>query len=226
MDLLSEAHTAERHARVALVELGRRLESKGLIVAMDGNFSVRLPDDTLVVTPAGSPKGELQPEDMVLTDLEGRPKSSGRPSSELAMHLGVYAVRHDVRAVVHAHPPAAIAHTIARVSLVEPLMPEAWVELGPVPTLPCVLPGTEAMRQQVMKPIMEHDVLMLERHGSLTVGSDLRSAYHRLEFLEQAAKVSLYARQIANGPVSPLPSAIRDKLSRKGPPDGGNGEAR
>jgi L-fuculose-phosphate aldolase len=217
MDALAAAHGHESTARAALVEVGRRLERKGLIVALDGNLSVRLDDDVLLVTPSGVPKGEMTPDDLVRTDLAGQPLGPGQPSSEIGMHLGVYAQRPDVRAVIHAHPPTAIAHTVAGVSLAEPLMPEAWVELGPVPTVALAQPGTDAMREQVETPIRTHDVLMLERHGSLTVGPDLRVAMSRLEFLEQSARVSLIARLLATGPLAPLPADLQAALRPEHP---------
>jgi L-fuculose-phosphate aldolase len=212
-DLLLSAHEADGRARRALAETCRFLDERGLIVATDGNVSVRLPDGDLLITPSGRCKRLLGPLDMVRTDPEGRPRSSGRASSEIQLHLAAYRTRADVRAVIHAHPPLAIAHTVAGVSLSEPLMPEALVELGEVPSLPLVQPGTEEMARQIEGPIAVQDVLMLTRHGSVTVGPDLRTALNRLEFLEQAAKVSLHARLLAKDPVAPLPEALQRALT-------------
>jgi len=184
---------------------------KGLIAAKDGNVSVRLDDGHLLVTPAGQTKGDLAPSDLVVTDLRGRPfDGPARPSSEVAMHCAVYAERPDVHAVIHAHPPCAVAHTIAGVPL-EPLMPEALVELGRVVTLPFTLPGSDAVPEAVRGPVRAADVLMLSRHGSLCTGPDLRTAYHRLEVLEHTARISLYARQLAPD-VAPLGRDVQARL--------------
>lgn len=184
---------------------------KGLIAAKDGNVSVRV-GDRLLVTPAGLTKGDLDPASVVSTDLRGHPEpdQAHRASSEVAMHCTVYAERPDVGAVIHAHPPCAVAHTIAEVPL-EPLMPEAWVELGPVATLPFTLPGTGEVSAAVADRIREHDVLMMSRHGSICAGRDLEQAYHRLEVLEHTARISLYARQLRPD-VVPLTHAVRSAL--------------
>ncbi|MEM1025967.1 MAG: class II aldolase/adducin family protein [Myxococcota bacterium] len=213
VDPLVSAHEAEGRARRALREVCRFLDERGLIVATDGNVSVRLDDGDLLITPAGRCKRTLSPLDMVRTDPEGKPRGASRPSSEIGLHLAIYRHRPDARAIIHAHPPVAIAHTVAGVSLADPLMPEALVELGRVPTLPLVQPGTEAMGQQLELPVQEHDVMMLERHGSVTLGPNLRVALTRLEFLEQAAKVSFHARLLAAGPVEALPEGLQSALT-------------
>jgi len=222
-DLLLSAHEAEGRGRQALAETCRFLDARGLIVATDGNVSVRLPDGDLLITPSGRCKRALSPLDMIRTDPDGQARGRGRASSEIRLHLAAYRVRADVRAVIHAHPPVAIAHTVAGVSLADPLMPEAAVELGAVPTLDLVEPGTEEMGRQVEGPIATHDVLMLARHGSVTVGPDLRTALNRLEFLEQAARVSLNARLLAGGPVAALPETLQRALatSPSAPPSSG-----
>ncbi|HEX9439758.1 MAG TPA: class II aldolase/adducin family protein, partial [Roseiflexaceae bacterium] len=99
--------------RHEIVKIGRMLYDRGLIVAGDGNISARMSDELVITTPAGACKGMLEPEDMVVVDLEGRVRGGVRkPSSELQMHLAVYQNRPDARAVVHAHPPTAVACTL------------------------------------------------------------------------------------------------------------------
>lgn len=201
----SHAHEAEASARVALAEVCARLERKGLIVVTDGNVSVRLADGDLLITPSACWKGELSPHEMVRCTPEGVSRGGGRPSSEIAIHVAAYRARADVRAVVHAHPPLAIAHTVAEVSLEAPLMPESWAELGRVPTLPLARPGTADLGAQIEAAARDHDAILMARHGSVTLGEDLARAVGRLEFLEQTAKVSAVARALAGGPVAPLP---------------------
>ena len=100
----------EREAREAVVEVGRRLWTRGLVGGSEGNVSVRL-GALVLATPSGACKGFLAPGDLVVTDLGGQPLSGqGRPSSELRMHLRIYRLRDDVRAVVHAHPPTATGY--------------------------------------------------------------------------------------------------------------------
>lgn len=196
------AHAADLpRARDAIVEVCRLMHQRGYIAAADGNVSVRLGERRMLVTPTGARKGFLKPDDLAVCDLEGRPVRGevNRPSSEIAMHVAVYANRSDVRAVVHAHPPCAVAHTVARTSLAEPLMPEVYCELGEILTLSYTTPTTVEVPDALQEPIRNHDALLLERHGSITVGPTLEKAYDRLEILEHAARISLMAHQLALG---------------------------
>src|SRR5947207_13083726 len=100
--------TGESSLRADIVEVGRRMYARGYVASNDGNISVRLGSDRLLMTPASVSKGFMTPDMMVITDLDGRYISGppGRkPSSEILMHLVAYKHRPDVQAVVHAHPP-------------------------------------------------------------------------------------------------------------------------
>jgi L-fuculose-phosphate aldolase len=142
----------------------------------------------------------MTPEMMVVTDLEGRKISGERhASSELLMHLEVYRQRPDVNAVVHAHPPCSVAHTVARVSLATPLMPEAFCALGDVVTIPYTTPTTRQVPDALRQHIQGRMALMMERHGSITVGRSLAEAYDRLEVLEHTARISMFARVLSPG---------------------------
>ena len=135
----------ERMLRQEIVKIGRLLYDRGLIVAGDGNISARLGEDLLITTPAGACKGMLDADDMVVVDLEGRVRGGvRRPSSELQMHLAVYRNRADVRAVVHAHPPTAVACTLAGVTMDECVLPEVILTLGSVPTAPFAMTGKDS----------------------------------------------------------------------------------
>lgn len=208
-------HPAQvQSARQAIVEVCRLMHARGYIAARDGNVSVRIGERRLLVTPSGARKGFLRPEDMVICDLDGRPVrgEAGRPSSELLMHTLIYRERADVFAVVHAHPPAAIAHTIAGLSLEEPLMPEAFCELGRVVTVPYTTPTTQEVPDALLEPVRRHDALIMARHGSITVGPTLERAYDRLEVLEHAARISLMAQAMAPGRVRGLDEQQIGKL--------------
>jgi len=202
-------------ARRAIVEVCARMHQRGYIVSGDGNVSVRIGESRLLVTPSGRRKGFLRPDELVLCDLGGRPLRGEklRPSSEISMHVAIYEERPDVNAVVHAHPPVTIAHTIAGISLAAPLMPEAYCELGEIYTVPYTTPTTSQVPDALRAPIHGRCALIMERHGSITIGPTLDKAYDRLEILEHVAKISMMSRMLSpTGAVSGLDGKKLDEL--------------
>jgi L-fuculose-phosphate aldolase len=193
--------------RREIVAAGRQLHAQGLIAGTEGNLSVRLMPERFLVTPAGSALHELRPEDLLYVDADAtvlaRPTPGARPTSELPMHLAAYAARPEIGAVIHAHPPATTALSLAGLSLRTPVLPEILLTFGSVPTAPYATPSTDAGAHAIAEPIRTHDAILLERHGAVTVGRDLAEALHRMEQLEQAARIVLAAH--AAGAPRPLP---------------------
>jgi L-fuculose-phosphate aldolase len=187
----------ELQVRIDLVRFGQMLHAQGFVAATDGNLSVRLDSNRVMVTPTGFSKGMLQPEDMVLVDLEGK-KLSGTtgPSSEIAMHLTIYRMRPDVGAVVHAHPCTATGFASAGIALDEPLCSEVVVTLGSVPLAPYATTGTAELSESLQPFIADHNAILMANHGVVTYGADLHQAYMRMEAVEHYAKVVLAARQL------------------------------
>jgi L-fuculose-phosphate aldolase len=201
----------EREAREAVAEIGRRMYARRLIAAADGNVSVRLGAERLLVTPSGLSKGFLRPEDLIVTDLSGRRVSGrGRPSSEMKMHVFAYAERPDVGAVVHGHPPIATALALAGVSLAQCVLSESCLVLGAVPTAPYATPSTDEVTASLRPLVARANVIVMDRHGALALGRTLEEAYNRLETLEHTATVTHAARVL--GPVTPLAERDVEKL--------------
>lgn len=193
----------ERILRDAIVAACRRLDDRGLVAGPDGNVSVRLDAHTLLVTPSGASKGALVPDDLVVVDLAGTPvRGTGRPSSELRMHLRIYARRPDVTAVVHAHPPVATGFAVAGEDFMAPVLPEVILQMGGVPLVPYGTPGTDELPDLLEPHLAGHDAFLLANHGATTVGPTLQLALHRMESLEHAARILLAARSV--GKVSEL----------------------
>lgn len=188
-----------------LVEYGRRLYEKGFVAATDGNLSVRLPDGGFLATPTGLPKGELSESVMAHLNSEGHP-TSGQPSSEWPMHWAIYGARPDVSAVVHAHPPFATALACAGRGIDHPVLSEVVISLGTVPLAPFELPSTEGLARGVASALGGNAAVLLANHGAVTVGPDLRTAYYRMETLEQAARITLYAGLLGGGKPLPEPA--------------------
>ena len=115
--------------RAAICQVGKLLYDRGYVAANDGNISMKVGENHLLVTPSGVSKGRMQPEMLLLTDLEGHVLEGDRhPSSETKMHLAVYRNRPDVKAVVHAHPAVSTAFAVCRQGLEEPYLAELIVE--------------------------------------------------------------------------------------------------
>lgn len=180
-----------------IVTVCRRLYERGLIAGPDGNVSVRLDADRVLVTPSGLSKVDVTEEDLVEVALDGRRLSGDRePSSEVILHLRMYSRRPDVRAVVHAHPPVATGFAVAGEGLDAPVLPELIAQMGPVPLVPYGTPGTSELAAAFEPFIGAHDAFLMANHGAVTVGPTLRVAHQRMESLEHAARILLTARQL------------------------------
>ena len=187
--------STESSLRADIVEIGRRMYARGYTASNDGNISVRLGGDCLLMTPKGVCKGFMTPDMMCVTDLDGRKLQGDRdPSSEILMHLEVYRQRPDVQAVVHAHPPIATGFAVAGIPLDRAVLAEVLTTLGSVPIAEYATPSTKELPEAVRKYIRAHDGMLLANHGALTVGGDLHSAYYKMETVEHFAKISLVAR--------------------------------
>ena len=187
--------SSESTLRADIVEVGRRMYARGYTASNDGNISVRLGPERLLMTPKSVCKGFMTPDMMCITDLEGRKLQGDRdPSSEMLMHLEVYRQRPDAQAVVHAHPPTATGFAVAGIPLDRAVLAEVLTTLGSIPIAEYATPSTRELPEAVRKYIKAHDGMLLANHGALTVGTDLYGAYYKMETIEHFAKISLVAR--------------------------------
>ena len=190
-------YPTDSQAKQEILEAGRKIYQRGLVAANDGNLSVRVGDNALWVTPTGVSKGSMTEEMLVKVDLEGNLlEGTRRPSSETKLHLRIYRENPDVRAVIHAHPPAATAFACAGIPLDKPIIQEAVVFLGTVPVAPFALPGSQAVADSVAPYCREYRALLLEYHGAVTWGETMEQAHYRMECLEQLAQVSLHLKTL------------------------------
>jgi len=201
----------ERALRHDLARFGKMLHSQGFVAATDGNLSVRLDKERILITPTCVSKGMMKPEEMVIVGLDGRKlNGSCNPSSEIAMHLTIYRMRPDVGAVVHAHPCTATGFASAGIALDEPLCSEVVITLGTVPLAPYATTGSMELSDSLRPYIPYHDAILMANHGAVTYGEDLCRAYMRMEAVEHYARIVLTARQL--GSVQSLDSQELEKL--------------
>lgn len=186
--------------REEICQVCHLLYERGYVVSNDGNVSVRVEPDKVLITPSGVGKGRMTPDMLVLCDLQGNVLEGDRyPSSESKMHLMVYREREDVMSVVHAHPPVSTAFAICRRPLKERYLAEMVLGLGEVPVTEFAMLSTDEVPESVRPFVHDHNAVLLANHGALSWGSTLLSAFDRLEVVEQTAKIFLYVDRIGGG---------------------------
>ena len=210
----------EQQLRQEIIQVCRLLHQKDYCLATDGNVSARLDTERFLVTPSGYSKALVQATQLVTVDASGQvvgqgkygPQRGLRPSSEILLHLEAYRQRPDVQAVVHAHPPVAIALSIAGYDVAPCLLPDVILFFGMVPTTEYATPASAEGAKVITDLITRYDALVLQRHGSVTVGSSVVEAYLRLEKLEQAALITKTVIEL--GRARPFPPDEVDKLAQ------------
>lgn len=178
----------------ALIAAGRRLGAQGLISAGEGNLSLRLDADRLLVTPSGRRKDELERDDLVVVRLghepsEARSPSGLRPSSDLSGHLAIHAARPELGAVAHAHLPSVLSLTLAGEVPDPRALPETALFLPRLPFLTYGVMGSIELAERVAAALSAPpeplaNAVLLERHGAVAVGPDPATAVNRLELVE------------------------------------------
>src|SRR5579864_7235886 len=190
----------ELQLRDDIVQVGRLMFEKGWIAANDGNMSIRLDDERLLATPTGVSKGMLRAEDLIICNLNGVKICGQRVcTTEMGMHVAIYAVRPDIRAIVHAHPPVATGFAAAGRALNLALLPEVVISLGSVPLADYGLPGTPALTEGMLPYIPKYDAMLMANHGAVAYAEDIFQAFHRLETVEHFARITLVA-ELLGGP--------------------------
>jgi L-fuculose-phosphate aldolase len=201
----------ERKHREEIVRYGRTLHEKGFVAAMDGNLSVMLKQDRILVTPTGLSKGSMRPADLVIVDLEGKQVAGRRHvTSEIGMHLMIYRTRADVKAIVHAHPPTATGFAAAGIALTEPLVCEVVMGLGCIPLARYGTPGTAELAQSLEPYVPKYDAILMSNHGVVAYGDTLEHAYMKMETVEHFAQISLVTHML--GRQQPLQEREIEKL--------------
>jgi L-fuculose-phosphate aldolase len=204
------AKTEDAHRR-EICTAGRWIHTRHFAPAMDGNISVRLEASRVLTTPTCLSKGMMTPDDLVITDMQGRPLSGTRqPSTELAMHLLIYRVRPDINAICHAHPPIATGFAAAGMPLDKAILSEAVFSLGCVPLAPYGTPGTTELCDSIEPLLQNYAAILLANHGAVTYGPDLLTAVFRMETVEHFAQVSLVTQLL--GKQNVLSSGDIEKL--------------
>jgi L-fuculose-phosphate aldolase len=203
--------STERKHRDEIVRYGRMLHGRGFVAAMDGNLSVRLKDDKILVTPTCVSKGAMRPADLVIVNMEGE-RTAGRRNvtSEIGMHLMIYRLRPDIQAIVHAHPPTATGFAAAGIPLTEPLVCEVVIGLGCIPLARYGTPGTSELAKTLEPLVPDYDAILMSNHGVVAYADTLEHAYMKMETVEHFAQIALVTHLL--GRQQPLQEPEVEKL--------------
>lgn len=183
-----------------ICEVCHLIYNRGYAVSNDGNVSVRVEPDKVLITPSGVGKGRMKPDMLVLCDLNGNIIDGNRyPSSEIQMHLMIFRERPDVMSVVHAHPPVSTAYSICRRALKERYLAEMVIGLGEIPVAEFAMLATNEVPESVRPFVHDYNAVLLSNHGALTWGPTLWSAFDRLELVEHSARIFYYVDRIGDG---------------------------
>lgn len=186
-----------------ICEIGRRMYNKGLVVSNDGNISIKVDDNKILITPTMTSKGFMKQEDIILIDMNGNViQGSKKPSSEYQLHTAVYQQRSDIKAVVHAHPVTVCAFAVTGRDVTMKYMPEASMSLGDFFVAEYTRPGTSALAESI-KPFINNNGCILGNHGAVTWADDVYKAYYLMEQLEFYCKTSLIAEYMGNPKIIP-----------------------
>lgn len=182
------------HPRDEIIEIINRIYQNGMTTTSGGNLSILDEDGSIWITPKGVDKGSLTVDDIVRVKRDGTVVGSHEPSSEYPFHLAVYGARPNIRAIVHAHPPALVSFAITRRVPDTRIIPKAREICGNVGYAKYALPGSGVLGEVIAQTFREgHDTVLMENHGIVTVGNSLIHAFQRLETLDFCARLTLKA---------------------------------
>lgn len=188
--------TQERYKR-DIVEVGKRLYDRGLLVGTDGNISIRISDNEVLITASGFCKGRLETKHITKVDMKGNILSGLKPARDIRMHLAAYRERPDVKAIVHAHPPVTTGYAMSEVSFDRVALPEVLFALQGIAVTEYTTPTTIEVPREVSRVLRENpgcQTILLANHGALTLSDDVYDAFYKMETLEMFTTANLVSK--------------------------------
>lgn len=182
-----------------MVEVGKLMYEKGLVIAKHGNISYKINENEFICTPGGLCKAFLTPDKLVRVNAKGESLEAGKkPTSEIKMHIAIYALRPDINCIVHAQPAATTAFAISDIPAAKFVLPgdeKAYFGYVPAAAYDKANHDANTLAQYMSDPAKQAYIF----HGdsSLSVGDTLYNAFDAIESLEHYCKVSIYARALS-----------------------------
>jgi len=189
-----------------ITEIISRIYHRGLTTTSGGNISIHDENGDVWITPASIDKGSLKPSDICCVHPDGSVSGPHKPSSELPFHLAIYKARPDLKAIVHAHPPALVSFSIVHDFPNTYVIPQAREVCGPIGYARYELPGSEALGSRIAEQFTQgFNAVILENHGTVVGGTSLQAAFERFETFEFVARILINAKMLG------LPSYLTEK---------------
>lgn len=196
--------------RSEILSVGRKLWQRNYVDGNGGNISVRLGADYVLCTPTLLSKGDLEPADICLCDLQGNILAGDRSrTSELLLHLEIYRANPRARAIVHCHPPYATAFALTGAAPPNGLLPEYEMFIGVAAVAPYETPGTQAFAETILPFVDQHNTILLANHGVVCWADTVTHAEWLIEILDNYCRTYLIAQQVGR----PLTSIPADKMA-------------
>ncbi|MFD1316362.1 class II aldolase/adducin family protein [Namhaeicola litoreus] len=195
--MINRLNTKLMHPRDQIALVIRRIYERGMTTTSGGNISLKDEEGNIWVTPSAVDKGSLRPSDIVCVKSNGSIIGKHKPSSEFPFHKAIYEARSDIKAVIHAHPPALVSFSIVRKIPNTNVISQAKHICGPIGYAKYELPGSKALGEVIAKEFAKgFKAVIMENHGTVLGGSDLSDAFQRFEALEFSARIILFGSNI------------------------------
>ncbi len=194
---MKKLDTSLMHPRDQITMIIDKIYRSGLTTTSGGNVSIMDESGDMWVTPASIDKGSLRPSDIVVVRSNGSIEGRHRPSSEYPFHKAIYKNRPDIKAIVHAHPPALVSFSIVRKIPDTNIIPQAKYVCGGIGYATYELPGSEELGEVIAGEFRKgFNAVIMENHGTVVGGNDLLDAFQRFETLEFCARTIIYGNTI------------------------------
>jgi L-fuculose-phosphate aldolase len=185
------------HPRDQIVLIISRIYRKGMTTTSGGNVSIIDDKGDIWITPSGIDKGTLRAEDINCIKADGTITGKHKPSSEFPFHRAIYQKRPELKAIIHAHPPALVSFSIARLIPDTNIVPQAKYICGPIGYADYDVPGSEELGEKIAAVFVKgYNAVIMENHGTVVGGTDMKDTYQRFETLEFCARTIIYAKTI------------------------------
>ncbi|WP_374165969.1 class II aldolase/adducin family protein [Arcticibacter sp. MXS-1] len=218
------------HPREQVALVMTRIYRRGLTTTSGGNISVMDENGDIWISPSAVDKGSLRASDIVCIRKDGTIEGLHKPSSEFPFHRAIYGIRPDIKAIIHAHPPALVSFSIARTTPNTNILSQAHQVCGPIGYAEYELPGSEALGAKIADEFTRgYKAVIMENHGTVVGGCDLMDTFQRFETLEFSARTILYGKAVGTPEYlkdedvdafeAQLPTPLPEMASVSYPPD-------